>query len=276
MRRLIIVVPVYKPSASEYEDRSLRQLYDVCGKYDVCFFHPEGLDLSYYKSLASTKTTFKSFPKKYFQSLETYSKLLMKPSFYKAFSEYDYMLIYQPDAFIFRDELEQWMEADYDYIGAPFWFYYTTIREKAQYGGVGNGGFSLRKISSMQRVLNSWGPFYDRRDIDELKANKNFKGRMLYEGLYWLGKIGIANNTWYWLNAFSGYEDYFWGCFAGPKKKWMKFPEYKEAMKFAFEFNCVKMFEENNHQLPMGCHRWWGEDKEFWKPHFRKYNIEIK
>src|SRR5690606_13947934 len=166
-----------------------------------------------------------------------------------------------------------WCSQGYDYIGAPFFRNYVTEFGKAQYVGVGNGGFSLRKISSMLRILHSWKMFYDRHDIIRLKRDKNWKGKLFYEGVYFLGYLGIYNNTYHLLNGFTGYEDIFWGYFAGPKFPWMKFPDYNQALKFSFEFNCEKLYEDNNYQLPTGCHRWWGPDKDFWKPVFKSLNI---
>jgi len=44
---------------------------------------------------------------------------MMSPAFYDAFKAFDYILIYQLDAFVFRDELEYFCSLGYDYIGAP-------------------------------------------------------------------------------------------------------------------------------------------------------------
>ena len=64
--------------------------------------------------------------------------------FYEKFESYSYMLIYQLDAFVFKDTLIKFCNMGYAYIGAvvhnKYW--------RAAGCSVGNGGLSLRKISS--------------------------------------------------------------------------------------------------------------------------------
>jgi hypothetical protein len=50
----------------------------------------------------------------------TYSQLLMSKEFYELFIEYDYIIIYQLDCFVFKDSLENWLYTGFDYIGAPW------------------------------------------------------------------------------------------------------------------------------------------------------------
>lgn len=49
-----------------------------------------------------------------------YNRLMLSEDLYSAFSNYEYILICQSDAYIFRDELKEWCEAGYDYVGAPW------------------------------------------------------------------------------------------------------------------------------------------------------------
>lgn len=272
---LVITVPIYKERLTGYEEISLNRLIEICPHYPIRFFAPDGLNAAYYLDKASTLSDVRieNFNKNYFKDIITYSKLLTNPLFYRRFESFEYLLIYQPDALIFRDDLAYWCSQGYDYIGAPFFRNYVTEFEKADYIGVGNGGFSLRKISSMLQILHSWKRFFHREDITRLKLGKNWKGKLFYEAIYLLGYVGIYNNTYHLLNGFKGYEDFFWGYFAGPKFSWMKFPEYKEALKFSFEFNCKKLYADNNFQLPTGCHRWWGPDKDFWLPILKSLNV---
>lgn len=272
---LVITMPIYKECLKGYEEISLDRLISICPHYPIRFFAPERLDVSYYvnKTKALSDVQVERFDDGYFKDLITYSKLLTSPLFYRRFEQYEYLLIYQDDAFIFRDDLGFWCSQGYDYIGAPFFRNYVTDFEKAPYIGVGNGGFSLRKIESMLKILHSWKRFYDRQDIIRLKNNKNWKGKLFYEGIYLLGFIGLYNNTFHLFNGFKGYEDFFWGYYAGPKFSWMKFPDYHQALKFSFEFNCQQLYKDNNYQLPTGCHRWWGTDKEFWMPIFKSLGV---
>jgi hypothetical protein len=44
----------------------------------------------------------------------------LSEEFYQAFTDFEFMLIYQLDAFVFRDELADWCRSGYEYIGAPW------------------------------------------------------------------------------------------------------------------------------------------------------------
>ena len=79
---------------------------------------------------------------------------------YRSFSSYAYMLVYQLDAFVFNDRLLEFCSMGYDYIGSPM---RRTDSWRDIGCSVGNGGFSLRKISSMLRVLRRKKEIFARR-----------------------------------------------------------------------------------------------------------------
>lgn len=150
--RVVIVVPIWKTQLNFHEYNSIRRLFDVVGgKYDIVTIYPEFLDLSWYQKHFDF-TEYYKFWAYYFSDNISYSRLMLLSDFYRYFVDnYDYMLIYQTDAWMFKDELEYWINKGYDYIGAPFMFRYPS----AQGYGVqnhlynGNGGVSLRNIQWM-------------------------------------------------------------------------------------------------------------------------------
>lgn len=152
-KRCVIVVPIHREFLMESEEQSFLQLLKVLGKYDICLLCSTSLNISRYTQLAGDKElSVKRFDDYYFNGVEKYCQLVSTPFFYEAFSEYEYMLIYQLDAWVFSDELEAWCDKGYDYIGAPIfikWF----VERKRQ---VGNGGFSLRKIDSIIKYLKKY------------------------------------------------------------------------------------------------------------------------
>ena len=274
---LVITIPIYKPTLDHFEELSLKQLGKIIGKkYQIIFFGPEGLDVSYYKRFSDSlfEYRFLFFDRKYFTDLISYSKLCLNPIFYRSFANFDFVLIYQVDAFIFKDDLTDWCEKNYDYIGAPF-FNHGPIATHNTYFGVGNGGFSLRKVDSMLRIITTNNKIYNRKDINRLKEGKNFKGKVYYELVYSLGYAGLLNTSNHRFTNYSGYEDFFWGYFVGPKLSWVRFPDYSEALRFSFEYSCERLYKDNKFELPTGCHAWLKEDTSFWKPHFHKLGIDI-
>ena len=144
MNKCVIVVPIYKENPTFNERKSLEQLFKVLGEYEICLFTPEGLNVDEYKKMHSNLMV-KEFDKYYFSGRLRYGELMNNPDFYQQFEGYDYMLVYQPDCWVFKDELLAWCDKGYDYIGAPFFIKWFVDRNLF----VGNGGFSLRKVSSM-------------------------------------------------------------------------------------------------------------------------------
>ena len=146
--KVAVVIPVYR-ELDELEKISLDRCRKVLGRYPLVFVAPEGKNFSCFE----VGDTVAEFPAKYFQSIQTYSELLLTPQFYETFFEFDYMLIYQLDAFVFYDALEEFCSLGYDYIGAPWPRYAWQGSQNPKTPKVGNGGFSLRKIKACHKLL---------------------------------------------------------------------------------------------------------------------------
>ncbi|MGV3599602.1 MAG: DUF5672 family protein [Dyadobacter fermentans] len=235
-----VVIPVYQANLTEAEQMSLRQCMNVLGNYPVVIVKPAGLDLSAFQQQYPL-LTFQSFDNSFFTGVDAYNRLMVSIDFYKTFTAYEYILIYQLDAFVFRDELKAWCAKGYDYIGAPSLHrpeFDIIPAEAAQdfahalstHRVVLNGGLSLRKISSFLRYLKIYNTFYP---------------------------------------AWKGNEDMLFCQEATrlkPMKLFMKLPEWREALHFAFEKSPAASFELTNHRLPFACHAWERYDAAFWAP----------
>ncbi|NJM15063.1 MAG: hypothetical protein HC896_06520 [Bacteroidales bacterium] len=115
-----IVIPLYKPMPDQAELASLQQCARILGHYPIVFVCPQGLDLSNYQGIFP-RYGVETFPPKYFRNIAGYNRLLLSAGFYSRFGRYPYIFIYQPDAWVFRDELTEWCQRGYDYIGARGW-----------------------------------------------------------------------------------------------------------------------------------------------------------
>ena len=113
-----VVIPVYQANLTEAEQMSLRQCMHVLGNYPVIIVKPAALDLSAFQRQYPS-LRFQSFDNSFFTNVDAYNRLMVSVDFYKTFTAYEYILIYQLDAFVFRDELKEWCAKGYDYIGAP-------------------------------------------------------------------------------------------------------------------------------------------------------------
>lgn len=138
-KKLCIAMITHKEELEGYEDSSLRNLYSVCGERDIFLVVPESINMDYFLS-ANGSAKFKKVPKEWLESWDKYNQTLMTPEFYRLFSDYEYVLIYQTDCWLFYDKLDYYVSLGLDYYGAA-WPHDKDI--------VGNGGLCLRKVDKM-------------------------------------------------------------------------------------------------------------------------------
>lgn len=235
-----VVIPVYKSTLTDLEIISYNQCMRVfSGKYKIIIVKPNELELP--QEVLNHQHSVECFEDHYFASIAGYNELMINKAFYKRFKRFEYILIYQLDAFVFHDSLTEWCQKGYDYIGAPSLkddTYLNLSAEKKEMLRAGmetnkpvlNGGLSLRKVSAILRYLSIYNLFYPK----------------------WLGN-----------------EDMLF-CLDAKRLKPMQFfiniPDWSTAMDFAFEKSPAACYALKNDQLPFGCHAWERYDRPFWKP----------
>lgn len=228
--RVVIVIPIYKKSLNANEAKSLAQCQKVLHQYPIIFVAPESLEADFIPS----KNTVERFDDAYFKSPKTYNKLLINPMFYERFIPYEFMLIHQLDAYVFKDDLEKWCDKGYDYIGAPK-LKLKFLKEKNPFimplfePILFNGGFSLRRIKPLIKFLKVYNAF-----LPEWPANED--------------------------SLFSVYHKR-----AFPLRFMLKLPTWKEGLAFAFEKNPQISFSLQENTLPFGCHAWEKYNPTFWQ-----------
>jgi hypothetical protein len=166
-KECIIIFPVYK-SLKDIEISVFAQAIRMTPNYEHAFIAP--LSMVFDSSFDKFKDIeIARFDDSYFESIKGYNRLMLAKEFYKAFSDYRYMLIHQSDAYLFKPDLDYWLKTGFDYIGAPWIkpgkillidFYHRILKfapfifpaqARRRYivrNNVGNGGLSLRKIPS--------------------------------------------------------------------------------------------------------------------------------
>lgn len=238
-KRCIVVIPAYKTSFNHDEEMCVKKYAEVLCDEELYFIVPESLDLSYYsKTFPEVKT--KTYEDKYFKGILGYNKLMLSRDFYNSLSNYEYMLIAQPDAVIWREEnmLSHFMDLGFDYYGAP-WIPARRIWEWAKVPGkngkgkmvclkkegngieMGNGGFSLRRVSQCEKLIKQYG----------------------WRKCYWY----IKRN-----------EDIFFGVFGRFSKCDFKLCDTVTGLRFAGEYGLKDLVEKG--ETPFGVHGW---SKEF-------------
>jgi hypothetical protein len=117
---LVVVVIVHRPDPSPGEQASLLQLMAVLGHRPILLLHPRGLDLRAYRRLAPALRCRAVAPR-HLASYQAFARFKHSLGLYWSLRRYRFILFYELDAWIFRDDLDTWMASGYDNIGAP-WF----------------------------------------------------------------------------------------------------------------------------------------------------------
>lgn len=121
-RLVTVVIPIYTLKLSDVDWLALRQCFKVLGHYDIAIIKPKSLDLSPFPDLIGGNPQYRveAFDDSYFAGREGYNRLMLSTDLYRRFLDSRYIFIHQSDVYVFRDELEQWCQRGYDYIGAPW------------------------------------------------------------------------------------------------------------------------------------------------------------
>lgn len=280
LKNCSIVIPVYLPLPSPMEVASFKQVLSVLTSYDVFLITYKELNINVYLNLAKKMNKIVNivyFDRFFFTSVKSYNDLCLSRDFYSYFvSHYKYMLIYQLDAWVFKDELDYWCNKDYDYIGAPVYFEISKGNFSMKVDGIGNGGFCLRRIQYCLDLLElpQKSKYLNAKRIIRTyyfycKYNRKFHslGMKFYALIIAIMKcLGFHNSIFYQLNEVRINEDKFFGIDAiGMCNYKARIPSFEEASHFAFEVHPSVLFKQNKNKLPFGCHafeKW--EFKNFW------------
>lgn len=255
-----VVVPMYRDELTPDERISVRHLLRFLGRYDRYLVVP--------RSVRPSLGDFgvRRFPDRSLRSRRGYSALLLSRRFYRAFADYEYILVYQLDSLVFRDELADWCARGYDYIGAMH-----RIGEHPPIPG--NGGFSLRRVPTFLRVLTSRTRTVDPAEhwrrhwahlppLTRLRATPRRVAKRLraFNSVGWeIRRMNRSEYAWP--------EDWFWSLEARKYVPEFRIPSAAEGIRFAFAEDARSWLEAAAGRLPFGCHGWDRSERELWEPY---------
>lgn len=228
-KRLIIIIPVYHNIPTTTECVSIRQFAKVYDwRYDVRLVCPEHFTVENIKTYTDLLNTdfnnvyvqYKKYDDAFFLSSADYSRLLKTNEFYMDCVDYDYILIFQTDCWATNiNNIDAWMDRDFDYIGSPV---FTNKNHWHNCPCCGNGGLSLRKVSSFIRYT------MDRNMVDHLDKN----------------------------DVYRKYEDVFF-CEGVTRYLYVDMPIWRECANFAWDINTELLYKLSDGELPdIGIHAW--------------------
>ncbi len=190
-----------------------------------------------------------------FKGIAAYNALMMTEWFYEIFSNYTYILIYQNDALLLKNDLGQWLKKNYSYYGAPY------FRRNGKLKSVGNGGFSLRHVEHHISVLRSHN-IYPRKVTSTILRQYIKWTYLKYWVGYFFSKSSYVGSKRF-IEKFDRAEDEFWIYFAPLFSKSFKIPSPEEVLDFAAESRPERVVELNN-GIPLGVHAWRKHGRLFW------------
>lgn len=274
IQKIAIVVPIISDVVEGDELTSLRQCLKILKKRDIFYLCSDTLNTKFYENLNSENNIpfhKKTFEAKCFEGVAAYNRLCFSPSLYRAFAEYNYILIYQLDAYVFEDNLDYWCNQGYDYLGGPWLCPWSNEVENLDHWEVGNGGFSLRRVSAFLDILTKRAALR--------KPLKGY-GRFCFENRYRMKRKPYLR-LWILFRAISGYHNtlsYYIRHQSQEDKAYaqcqysglLRIPTASKALEFSFDMRPQTCYKLTGNTLPMGCHMWYKYDNErFWYPIIR-------
>lgn len=112
--KLCILVLLYNETIHKFEEKCLINIFNKFGeKYDIYGISINDIDITYYK-----KFNFKDF--KVLKDITNYNFILTKELFV-SFNSYEFCLVCNTFTWIFSNNIEKWLEKNYDIIGTPIY-----------------------------------------------------------------------------------------------------------------------------------------------------------
>jgi hypothetical protein len=258
-RSVAVVTPFPSAALDKGARVSLRHLNHHLGSYDRFLVMPR----SQRQGLEGFEV--KRFPDRWLESRRAYSALLLSRDFYRSFADYEYILVYQLDCLVFSAELAEWCAKGYDYIGAVH-----VIGDNPPCAG--QGGFSLRRVAGFLEVLSS--PVRTEDPAEYWK--RSWAGRPPLQRWRnvprrWAKHLrrfnGVQREIRRRNRDYHGWaEDWFWSLDARRYKPDFTVAPVEEGLRFAFDEDPERSFEEAGLRLPFGCHGW-TRRPDFWAPY---------
>ena len=241
MKQLVkIIIPFYKETLNSWENAALANNMEKLAAYPIVFLAPEGLNIAHYTQTYPQAETVRVSTDWLGTKIGIagYNEMMMSEAFYQLFDDTDYILICHTDAWIFSDQLQQWCQADYDLIAAPWptrprykhfpmkqfiqlkkWLCTSPnkISRLQMYDKIGNGGLCLRKVSAFRKACRQYA-----KEIQ-----------------YFNSQADSMHN-----------EDIFWALVPTD----FRYPSVETALQFAFDLKPRVCYQLNHQQLPMGCY----------------------
>lgn len=243
----------------------------MLGGHDTVVLVPDDLDIAPLREL-DADVEIRRTPNECWGSVANHERMLMSSRFYEWFGDHTHVLVYHLDAFVFRDELFDWCVAGYDYVACPWFEGFKSASADAPMVGVGNGGFSLRRVETflrLTRVLEQPATWRTRlpRALP-VRVRAALRKVVMPAARFVRVPDRVLERLFMFCSRGTKLpEDMFWGLRAGRALRSFSVAPLDAGMAFAFEMQPSRLYAMRGGRLPFGCHAWATYEPEFWRPH---------
>ncbi len=242
----VVLLPIHQTDLSDNELYAIKHNFSTLNNWDHIIISPKTIvseikDI--FEGCSPKNIKFIGLEDEHFKSVTSYDQMLLKRWFYEMFSNYEFLLITQTDVVIFRDELNEWIKKDYDYIGAP-WIIKRKSGQEKYY--VGNGGISLRKVISFMKSLDKLKILRCPKWYLESKNVPNFF-MSFAQYSFGFNKFVFFSKT---------HEDFFWSQLIPSTNYDFKVASAGESFKFAIEKFREEDISNFLTNIPFAIHAW--------------------
>lgn len=270
-----VCIPIHTSNLNKYEIISIKSHIFKLNSHDIFLLIPESKKNKIISTLEKNEISnsyFKIHAVKdsYLNHLDNYQILLLSTEFYKFYKSYSHILIAQMDAYTFTDQLLKWCKSEWDYIGAPI--YYFDKSSEPFYFCCGDGGFTLRSIKKTLEVLSKNPVIYKFDDFKNESKKYNFKGKIVFFLKFIATKLlrkdrlkrkfintkieWILRKSYIFIN-----EDVSYGNFLPKYLPSFKVADFHDSIKFSIATKVNESLRILDFQLPFGAHAWWRNEK---------------
>ena len=280
---MVILIPISKEHLDSHETISLQQCFRILKDYPIKLISPKNMNIDQYLKI-NPEASFDFIPACWLSNYMNLNILKVMPFLYKRYRKYDYILFYELDSFVLQDQLMEWCKKGFSYVSTQRLESWQTIKSNIPHIDVGSGGFSLRKTNDFLKALNSFS--YIEKPIELWQRFKSASPvRKPYLFFDMIERLTIRNNTHPWFNDWIGIrqenqfwlrqDDVFWGEIINRNFRWFTVPDPLEAIQFGFDTCPQQLYELSGQRLPFGCHGWWKQGLEFWRPFVQSFGYKV-
>ena len=266
----VVCIPIYKSELSEYELISIKSHIFKLKSHDIYLLLPSSKIVDIISTLTKNNIdeSFYRIHKVedyYLDRIDNYNNLLLNLEFYEFYKSYSHILIAQMDAYTFSDQLIKWCNSDWDYIGAPI--YYWNKYSNPYYFCCGDGGFNLRSIKKTIEVLKKNPIIYKFDDFKIESKDYNLKGKVILFFKFLVTKLlrkdclkrpfiksrldEILRKFYIFIN-----EDVSYGKLLPKYLPCFKVASFDDSIKFSIASKVKETLQILEFQLPFGAHAW--------------------